>query len=111
MKSNNKYYERPAITLHLNFNEGYDIYAEGNLHKSGGVVDVSQCLSDEDCSRGCTGHLNLRLDELDSETLNQIDAIILNRIQADIEHFNREFKKFGLTLNQDALPIQFIEEE
>ena len=111
MKSNNKYYERPAITLHLNFSEGYDVYAEGNSHKFDGVVDVSQCLSDEDCSQGCTGHLNLRLDDPDSETLKQIDTIILNRIQDDIEHFNRVFKKFGLTLNQDAAAVNYIEEK
>jgi hypothetical protein len=107
LKSNNKYYDRPAITLHLNFSEGYDIYVEGNACK-GGTVDISQCISDEDCEGGCTGHINLT--ETDTETLNQIDAIILARIQSDIEHFNREFKKFGLTLNQDSVPIQFIKE-
>ena len=105
MKSNNKYYDRPAITIHLNFSEGYDAYVEGNDCKGKGV-DVSQCLSDEDCSQGCTGHL--KFDEPDSEMLKQIDAIILNRIQDDIEHFNREFKKFGLTLNQDAVPINLV---
>jgi hypothetical protein len=102
LKSNNKYYDRPAITVHLNFSEGYDVYAEGNSRKDG-AVDISQCISDEDCVGGCTGHINLT--ETDTETLNQIDAVILARIQSDIEHFNREFKKFGLTLNQDAVPL------